>query len=719
MNDPSSNTSGRPAGSEGSRPEQVQKEQPEAAEGVQHDADFEVLLEGVVAVIALLTAARSGTQRAEAEKAWEAFERRLASSGSRLGYLAGRMRLGPFELQCILLALARHIEPRMSSVLARYAQERLEIGASVGLAIEAFCKDTADRVACRRALLPSAPLLRYNLVQLRDPPPGGVATGLLAQELDLSQPFLRFLLGEEGLSTNVARVAVLEFPAISLLNVVLPPKQIEAIREFVAHHARYREYLKEWGFDRVVPYGRGYTFLFAGPSGTGKTLLAQAIAGDLGRPLLSLSAADLPEREGVEPLLRDLFTEAMMRDAIVLVDECEVLFAREDRRKAAAYKAMEDYDGILILVTSRPEALDEGLERRIVYHVPFEVPDAALRRQIWEVHLPPGVPIEPDVDLDTLASHYDFTGGTIKNAVLVAVSQAIARDPDHPMLTQDLLEEGCRSQLRYALEALAERSTTHLRLKDIVLPEKEKRKVAELIAACRNQTLVMNRWGFGRRLVTGKGIVALFDGPPGTGKSYCAEIVAGELERPLHRINIPEVVSKWVGETEKHIKQVFEAARLSHAMLLFDEADALFSARVAETRTASDRYANMEVNLLLQEIERFPGVCILTTNSFGLLDKALVRRIQFRITFKEPDEAERRAIWQTLCPPEAPLARGVDFGALAKRFELTGAQIKNAWLRAAYRAAEASGPITMDLLVHACEDECEAAGKVVREARRP
>ncbi len=291
---------------------------------------------------------------------------------------------------------------------------------------------------------------------------------------------------------------------------------------------------------------------------------------------------------------------------------------------------------------------------------------------------------------------------------------AIARDPDHPRLTHDLLEEGCRSQLRYALESLTERTTTHLRLKDIVLPEAEKRKVAELIAACRNQTLVLNRWGFGRRLVTGKGIVALFDGPPGTGKTLCAEIVAGELGRPLHRVNIPEVVSKWVGETEKHIKQVFEAARVSHAMLLFDEADALFSARVAEARTSTDRYANMEVNLLLQEVERFPGVCILTTNSFGLLDKAMVRRVQFRVTFKEPDVEERRAIWETLCPPEAPLARDVNFAVLAERFELTGAQIKNALLRAAYRAAEAGRPLDQATLIAACEDECEAAGKVVR-----
>lgn len=677
-----------------------------------NEEDFSILTEGVMAVLGLLGATEA--DRSAAEKGWQDYEDKLRKSKTSLGQVVRRFRLSSFEVKCIVLALSRHIEPRMATVLGRLGQKRLEMGVTIGLALEAFTKEGKERVEGLEAFHLSSPLMRHNLVHLNEPQSG---LGSLSREFDLSPPFLRFILGEEGLSPAVAKVARLEWPKVSLQNVVLPQKYIEAIRQFVLHHGRFREVLGEWGFERAVPYGRGITFLFAGPSGTGKTLLAQALAGDLQRPLISLSAADLPEREGVEPLLRDLFTEAAMRDALVLIDECEVLFGREDRRKALAYKAMDDYDGILILVTSRPQALDEGLERRILYHIPFDVPDPSMRRQIFEVHLPPEVPIEGDLDLDSLATRYDFTGGTIKNAVLVAVNLAIARDPAQPRITQELLEEGCQSQLRYALEALTERSVTHLRLKDIVLPESERRKVEELIAACRNHSLVMNRWGFGSRLVTGKGIVALFDGPPGTGKTLCAEIVAGELGRPLHRVNIPEVVSKWVGETEKHIKQIFEAARISHAMLLFDEADALFSARVTETKTATDRYANMEVNLLLQEIERFPGICILTTNSFGLLDKAMVRRVQFRVTFKEPNAAERQAIWETLCPKEAPLARDVNFKALAERFELTGAQIKNALLRAAYRAAERGKPIDQAILIAACEDEYEAAGKVVRSTQ--
>jgi SpoVK/Ycf46/Vps4 family AAA+-type ATPase len=128
-------------------------------------------------------------------------------------------------------------------------------------------------------------------------------------------------------------------------------------------------------------------------------------------------------------------------------------------------------------------------------------------------------------------------------------------------------------------------------------------------------------------------------------------------------VNLPEVVSKWVGETEKNIREIFQSARVSHAMLLFDEADALFASRSGEVKNANDRYANMEVNLLLQEIERFPGVCFLTTNAFGALDKALLRRVQFRVTFQEPDAAQRAAIWRVLCPRRMPRAPDVDFDA--------------------------------------------------------
>ncbi|MGB0588200.1 MAG: ATP-binding protein [Myxococcota bacterium] len=679
------------------------------------DPTLTLLIEGITATAELL-GAQDDDSRKSSEASWSTFEGKLRDTpeASPLGQLAERFRLNTFELRCVLLGLASHIEPRMSTVVASSGRDIFSRSVTVRLTLDRFCASAAERVEARKSFLGSGALIRHGLIALGKTE-AGANEELLARRVALTTPTLRFLLQEDELSESVAKVARLDTPALSLLNVILEPGELSQVRELVENHNRYRRIISDWGFDRVLPYGRGLTMLFSGLSGTGKTLLAHALASHVGRPVISLSAADLPENEGIDGALRDLFSEATMRDALVLIDECEALLGKSDKRKATAFKSIEEFEGILVLTTNHPERLDDALERRIIYTLAFELPEAPLRRQIWEVHLPPEVPLDGTIDLDSLANTYDFTGGTIKNAILVAVNRAIAQNPESPKLTMALLEEGCRSQLGYALEELTVRTTTHLRLDDIILPEEADRKIREMIAAVRNRSTVLNSWGFGKRLVTGKGIVALFDGPPGTGKTLCAEIIAGEFNRPLYRVNIPEVVSKWVGETEKHIREIFQQARISHAMLLFDEADSLFAARSGEAQSATDRYANMEVNLLLQEIERFPGICILTTNFFGSLDRALIRRIQFRVTFEEPDHAQRARIWETLCPTECPLDSDVDFAQLGKDFDMTGGMIKNALLRAAYWAADRGSELTMAILREACRDEFVAAGKLTRD----
>ena len=209
--------------------------------------------------------------------------------------------------------------------------------------------------------------------------------------------------------------------------------------------------------------------------------------------------------------------------------------------------------------------------------------------------------------------------------------------------------------------------------------------------------------------------VVVLSGSTPLRRNKAAELVAEELQLDLAKVNLASVVSRQVGETEKNIKAIFQQARISHAMLLFDEADSLFASRMAEAKSSTDRYANMEVNLLLQEIERFPGIVILTTNFFGSLDKALIRRIQFRVTFEEPDEEGRARIWRTLTPIEAPLAEDVSFEKLAKHFEMTGGMIKNAIVRAAYLSCEAGESINQKRLEESCLDEYQAAGKVARD----
>lgn len=674
------------------------------------DANLSVLLLGINALAHHLGSGPASEDEA-GKDLFEAFKAELErENSSPLARLVRRYALNDFELKALLLALAPHLEPRWPELTAKATGSDLD----VGLALQVFSASPAQRLVNRTAFNGASTLRHARLIQLTAHT-GTSAVPLVQRGYELTAPTLRLLLEEDELSDHVGRVARLVEPSVSLLNVILDATHMRRVRELVEQHENYQSLLGAWGFDNVLPYDRGLSLLFSGPSGTGKTLFGHALAAHVKQPLLVVNAAELPRNELFEGLFKDIFAEASVRNAIVLLEDCETVLGREDARKSAALRVIRGFEGITLLVTRHPERLDDMLERRISTHFPFEEPDPRMRRQLWEVHLPPEVPLGDHIDLELLANRYDFNGGTIKNAISVAINRALARSRHDPKLTMEMLDQGCLSQLHYALEDLTVRSSTHHRLSDIVLPDDQAKKVREIIAAIRNQSVVLNQWGFGKKIATGKGITCLFDGPPGTGKTFCAEIVAGEFERPIYRVNLPEVVSKWVGETEKHIRAIFQQARIAHAMLLFDEADSLFAARSSETSNATDRHANMEVNLLLQEIERFPGVCILTTNFFGSLDKALVRRIQFRVTFEEPAAAHRALIWKKLLPPEAPLCDEVDFDALAERFELTGGMIKNSLLRAAYWACDSGKKINQDILSDACLDEYKAAGKVARD----
>ena len=246
-----------------------------------------------------------------------------------------------------------------------------------------------------------------------------------------------------------------------------------------------------------------------------------------------------------------------------------------------------------------------------------------------------------------------------------------------------------------------------------MLADELARELGEVLRACRHHRALLHKWGMARRLATGRGVVALFDGPPGTGKTLACEVLAHELDRPMQRIQLAQVISKWVGETEKHIQGIFKEARSSSSILLFDEADALFGERVSVS-SAQDRFANMETNQLLSEIERFDGIVFLTTNLEAHLDQAFKRRIQYRVTFKEPEMDERRRIWERLIPEWLPRHEELDCWVLAEAFELSGGHIKNAIMRACFIALDAGRGLCNEDLVEAGKAECKMAGRLFR-----
>jgi SpoVK/Ycf46/Vps4 family AAA+-type ATPase len=252
---------------------------------------------------------------------------------------------------------------------------------------------------------------------------------------------------------------------------------------------------------------------------------------------------------------------------------------------------------------------------------------------------------------------------------------------------------------------------------ELVLPDDILLEVRELVAQVRYHKLVYDEWGFGKKLGKGLGLSALFSGPPGTGKTMAAAVIAGELGLDLHQVDLSRIVSKWVGETEKQLAQLFDAAEAGHTIILFDEADSLFAKRT-EVKSSNDRYANLEVNYLLQRMESFTGIAVLTTNHDAAIDEAFRRRLSFRIRFPMPEADERERLWRSLFPPGARLGKDLDLSVLADRYEMSGGYIRNAVLRAAFHAANEGSGICMRHVVRAAGLEYAAMGKVSTASQR-
>lgn len=278
-------------------------------------------------------------------------------------------------------------------------------------------------------------------------------------------------------------------------------------------------------------------------------------------------------------------------------------------------------------------------------------------------------------------------------------------------ITPEDFRYGVRSVLDDKLGDFAKRVEVTQDWKDFVIDEEQGEAIGELIARIRQRRTVYEKWGFAQKVGKGLGVAALFSGPPGTGKTMVAALIAKELGLELYQVDMAKITSKYIGETEKHLAEMFDAAEAGHAILLFDEADSLFGKRT-EVRSSNDRYANLETNYLLQRLESFTGICLLTSNHESNIDPAFQRRLSLHLRFQVPDVDERAKLWRAMLPEQAPVDDDIDFDGLARRFEMTGGYIRNAALRAAFLAADEGTSISEAHLEHAARMEYDGMGKI-------
>ena len=614
--------------------------------------------------------------------------------------LAARHGLTALDVEILTLAVAPHVDVDMRDAIARFNDNLLANLVDVRLCVACLATDPLARLAVRDRLAPEAPLRRARLVTLGPSRDSGLEN-LLGQELVPAPRVLHKLLGHaDGLDPALAAVATLTRPTVPLDRVVLPPGTLTSLLQLVDAHATHADH--------------GPVVDISGPAGTGKTLLVMALAHRLHRPLLTLDATRCVAMTDTELATHMGWAvdQAVDADAVLALEGVDAWTGAGAARVRVVHEALVAFPGLVVRTSRDPAGLAGDLAPRVVERVELQPPGPQERAAILRLHVPANVEV-PDAALRQMAGQFTLTGADLSHAAALAVRHAIAAQPQAPVLTAEVLRHACHHQLRAHVSEYAVRRKPGLTLQDLVVPADTRADVAELLAAAQHRGRVLHDWGFEQTIATGKGLIALFSGDSGTGKTLCAAIVAETLDLPLFQISIPRVVSKWVGETERNIEQMFTTARATHGVLLFDEADALFSSRT-KVESSVDRYSNMATNLLLQEIEHYDGIVLLTTNLEKNIDSAFARRIGFKIHFPLPDAADRARIWQTLVPPTCPVDADLDWGDVGLRFELSGGLIKNAVLRAAYQAAADNRPLAMVHVESAARQACKDAGKVFR-----
>ncbi|HEY0253925.1 MAG TPA: AAA family ATPase, partial [Kofleriaceae bacterium] len=338
-------------------------------------------------------------------------------------------------------------------------------------------------------------------------------------------------------------------------------------------------------------------------------------------------------------------------------------------------------------------------------YVSVGISDVGLRREAWRAELGKLNHSLDDHALQEMASDYPMSRSAIETSAKMASALAAIGG------IKNVLPRVAESQMLGQLGRFTKRSTSKARIADVVLTDNTREQVMELLAALKARRSVHERWGLADRHAIGRGIVALFNGPPGTGKTMTAAAIANEIEMPLYRIDASSIMDRYVGETEKNLVRLFDEAAASRAALLFDEADALFGKRV-EAEDSGDRHANLQVNTLLNLIEDYDGFVVLTTNIKGALDQAFLRRIIYKIGYEKPEADELVQLWEYHLPDAINCADDVDTEALAEEFDqLAGGDVKNAVLRAALAAGD--GEVTHAMLRRAVINELRANGGVV------
>jgi len=579
-----------------------------------------------------------------------------------LDELCATFQLSPFARQLLLLCVGLELDPRFATLFAAANGDPGRAFPTFGFALALLPEPEWS------ALMPSMPLRRWRLIEV------GPGSSLMQSPLRIDERLLHYLVGFDHLDERFAGL----LSPVARTTPLVPSHQVlvEGITSIWAERER----------KTMLPVVQ-----LCGDDRASKRDLAAHACQQIGLTLWSIGGDLLPSTAAdLEAMVRLWTREAALSQGALLIDASD-LDTADAVHALAALRLAERVTGVVIFMSRERR---QSLQRPFVT-IDVQKPSSSEQQAMWRSSLgDPGSRLNGQITRLTAQFNLNAQAITELSASVLGSASAEQLEP--------ALWEACRAYARPRLDDLAQRLDTPAGWQDLILPEAQFRVLREIAAHVRQRARVYDEWGFAGRGARGLGISALFAGVSGTGKTLAAEVLANVLRLDLYRIDLSAVVSKYIGETEKNLRRIFDVAEESGAILLFDEADALFGKR-SEVKDSHDRYANIEVSYLLQRMESYRGLAILTTNLKHALDTAFLRRIRFVIQFPFPDEPQRAAIWRRMFPQQTP-REGLDYDRLAQ-LHVPGGNIRNIALRAAFLAADTPEPVQMRHLLDAARSE--------------
>lgn len=608
----------------------------------------------------------------------------------RLCRLARLFEIDKFGIDVLLVCMAPELDLRFEKIYAYLQDDVTKKRPRVELVTRLLGIPWDKALEVRYYFSLNSPLIKYRLIHLMDTCPEGDIP-LLSRPIKVDEKIIRFLLGDDEVETTIANFSSVVKPRISLDELVMEETDKAKLVNLTS-----------------LKYSTSIMVNFYGPKGNGKKMAAEAICNKLGVSMLTVDLKALVSTGTPWENLVLVIREAMLQDAGLCV-EMPDLTLEDDISIYSMIEYLDKFPGWIFVVGEEPLKKLE-IKKHTYIGLNFKLPSLEHRKILWSRLL--GDEKISESDITALAGKFKLSGGKTKAAIDYAYGLSLL--DGNSKITVENLYWGCKAQSSGSLSIYAKKISPRYQWVDIILPEDTKEQLREIVGQIKYKELVYSNWGFGNKFSMGKGLNILFSGPSGTGKTMAVEVIASETGLDIYKIDLSCVVSKYIGETEKNLRNIFKEAETCNAILFFDEADAIFGKR-SEIKDSHDRYANAEVNYLLQRVEEYEGIVILASNFKKNIDEAFMRRINYALEFPAPDEECRKIIWENSFPKETPLGENIDYEFLGK-FKITGGNIKNIVVSAAFLAASDDGGVQMRHLVRAAKREFQKMGKLCTQS---